>query len=80
MIRRYFLPNRQLTEDVEEYIDAWESLARPMMEMTNTRLQGFDPIVTLRSKEDGEIVQLPIWFLQAFNNNLKQKQEDKEEV
>lgn len=73
MIRKYFLPNRERTENVEEYLDAWESLARPMMEMTDTTLHSFDPGVSLRGKGDWGIVQLPVWFLQAFNENYKQK-------
>ena len=73
MIRQYFLPNREQTEDAEEYIGAWESLARPMMEMTNTTLHSFDPGVSLRGKGDWGLVQLPVWFLQAFNDNYKQE-------
>ena len=71
MTNRYFLPGnewpREQAKDVEEYLDAWESLARPMMEMTGTTLHSFDPGVSLRGR--GDIVQLPVWFLQAFNDN-----------
>ena len=73
MIRKYFLPHREQTENSEEYIDAWELLARPMMEMTDTTLHSFDPGISLRGKGDWGIVQLPVWFLQAFNDNYKQK-------
>ena len=73
MNRLYFLPNREQTENAEEYIDAWESLAKPMMEMTGTTLHSFDPAVTLREKRDLRIVVLPVWFLQAFNDSYKQR-------
>ena len=73
MTNLYFLPNRDQTENTEEYLDAWKSLARPMMEMTDTTLHSFDPGVSLRGKGDWGIVQLPVWFLQAFNENYKQK-------
>jgi hypothetical protein len=73
MMRKYFLPNSKITENAEEYIDAWKSLAKPMIEMTNTVLKGFDPGVTLQSNKDREIVQLPVWFLQAFNENYNKK-------
>jgi len=72
MNRLHYLPNRELTEDAEEYLDAWNSLARPIMEMTGTTLQGFDPYVSLQ-KGDWGIVQLPVWFLQAFNDSYKQR-------
>ena len=73
MNRPYYLPNRKRAKSVEEYLDAWESLAKPLMELTGTTLHSFDPGVSLRGKGSEGIVQLPAWFLQAFNDNYERR-------
>lgn len=80
MSRMYYLPNKEQTEDAGEYVDAWESLARPMMEMTNTTLHSFDPTVSLRGPYGWGLVILPVGFLQAFNDSYEQGLGEKEVV
>lgn len=59
------LPNGKFTENENEYVKTWKSFVKPLCDATGTQLVGFDPRVSL---SDGiDIVQLPLWFIKAFN-------------
>ena len=50
----------RFTEDVEEYIAAWEEIIMPICDLTGAELIGFDPSFQLEYGE--ESILLPVKF------------------
>ncbi len=73
-MNNYRMPNGEYTESFEEYSNAWKVLYTPLMEATGTIMHSYDSRVTLRAKENfyNNNVELPVWFLEAFNASRKE--------
>ena len=63
------LPDGTLTEDINDYLEAWQTLGRPIEEATGFYLYGFDP--TLSFSNGPLNVQLPVGFVEKMNEALE---------
>jgi len=72
------LPNNTYTVDVDEYSDAWHTLAKPIEEATGTKIHSFDPTISFcdhkQSSMSRNVVQLPVWFIERLNVALARQQ------
>ena len=59
------LPDGTYTNNQQKYIKAWEDIAQPIADATDTKLYAFDPDVCLSDSKN--TVQLPLWFVKNFN-------------
>ena len=71
-------PDGTYTKSPTAMLKAWRGISRELGVITGTRLTGFDPTVSLRNEETGELVQLPVWFVSSIHeyfvaNGLKGK-------
>ena len=65
------LPDGELTESTEEYLNAWQDLGRTIEKATGYTLYGFDP--TMSFSDGNSHVQLPVEFVMRLSNALKGK-------
>jgi hypothetical protein len=65
--------NNEYTDDVEKYCDAWHKLAAPIEKFLGLELSAFDPdFKFIDAKEKYKlIVELPLWFVEKFNEAIK---------
>lgn len=78
----YRKPDGSYTKSPVAMVRAWRAIAKELGVITGTRLTGFDPTVSLRNEETGELVQLPVWFVSRIHeyfaaNGLKPKPHQK---
>ena len=59
------LPDGTYTTNQDKYIKAWEDVAQPIADATDTELSAFDP--DIRLSDGRNTVQLPLWFVKNFN-------------
>ena len=73
----YGLPNGKQTKSSAKYIAAWRKFAEPLANATNTTPMAFDPGITL-AKPGSHIsgLHIPTWFVAAFNEGLKEKNDN----
>lgn len=73
----YKMPNiDRATTNVDEYVEAWQQLARPVEQAFNLQLSGFDPDFMF-IEEDGvrsRTISLPLWFVKKLNEVLLNKE------
>lgn len=69
----YRLPNGRKTESSREYLLSWEKFAEPLADATNTTPIAFNPGITLTKPDWSRSVQIPTWFVAAFNEGLKEE-------
>lgn len=67
----YRLPNGKETESGQEYVAAWRKFAEPLAHATQTTLIAFNPGITLAKSDRAGCVNIPTWFVTAFNEGLK---------
>jgi hypothetical protein len=74
MAKKFYgcLPSGEETSSVRKYVKEWKSLAVPIEKATGARLHGLDPSLSFITK-DGQSVTLPVSFVQALNEALKEK-------
>ena len=60
-------PDGTYTKSPTAMLKAWRGTSRELGAITGTRLAGFDPTVSLRNEETGELVQLPVWFVSSIH-------------
>ena len=70
----YRLPCGNLTQDFEEYAKAWQSLAKPICDLTGAELNGFDPDIQIIWNTDNvlasHVIHFPPSFLKKLNEAL----------
>lgn len=70
------LPDYQrVTEDVDEYTKAWQSIAAPLERDLGLTLTGFDPDFVFTKgnpQRAGATVMLPLWFVRDLSNKLNE--------
>jgi hypothetical protein len=54
------LPDGNITEDLDTYLNAWKREAQPLMDKTGWKLIGFDPSFQFM-KDDKLSITLPLW-------------------
>ena len=62
------LPDGILTDDFDEYVDAWQGIANPIEDATGWHLYGFDP--TLSFSNGKAVVQMPVDFAKDLSDAL----------
>jgi hypothetical protein len=62
----------------DEYIKEWRDLCRPIEEFMGLKHWAFDPDVAFELDKTHRI-DLPVWFLERFNEALKKVSSDKAE-
>lgn len=71
----YTLPDyKTVTTDLEEYLESWRDLARPLEEKLGLTLAGFDPeFAFTKGNAQGHVAQisLPCWFVRDLSAKLK---------
>ena len=67
----YRLPNYiDLVDTVDEYIEAWQTMAKPIEQAMGLTLSGFDPGFSFTKGNPNGVstsIQLPVWFVRDFN-------------
>jgi hypothetical protein len=71
----YALPDyAKVTADIDEYISAWQGMAKPVETALNLTLSGFDPefVFTKGNPNSGNAitVSLPVWFVRDLSQSL----------
>jgi hypothetical protein len=67
----YNLPStREITSDIESYVDAWESLVKPVLNKFGWELVAFNPNYVLSTK-DGVHFILPVDVVQAISDLVR---------
>lgn len=71
----YRLPDYQtVTEDVDTYIAAWQSLAKPVEEALGLNLFAYDPLFVFQKgnpqTSSVTTVELPVWFVRDLSARL----------
>lgn len=70
----YRLPNyTDLVDNVDEYVAAWQGLAKPIEQALGLTLSGFDPDFSFTKGNPNGMctsVQLPMWFVRDLNTAL----------
>lgn len=61
------LPDGTETDSAEEYANAWQGMVAPLARATGTILIACDPGFTLAKPDWSRSVQVPRWFVEAFN-------------
>lgn len=73
----YALPDYQtVTEDVDQYAQAWQQIAAPVQQALGLSLTGFDPDFMFTKgnpQRSGAVVSLPLWFVRDLANKLQSK-------
>lgn len=64
------------TTDLDKYLDAWKELARPIEELTDWELSGFDPGLHFRHKDhrSSRSLILPLDFVAQINALLTDRE------
>ena len=74
----YRLPNyTDLVDTVDEYVAAWNDLARPIEQAFNLTLSGFDPDYQFTKGNPNGMatsITLPTWFVRELSQVLERKQ------
>lgn len=73
--KQYALPDYQsTTSDIDQYINAWRELARPVELALGLQLSGYDPEFNFRKGnpqgQGSTHVTLPVWFVRDLSNTL----------
>lgn len=62
--RSYRLPDGTTVHSQTKYLKAWDDLIRPVAENLGMEAYGFDPGISLTSKQG--ILQLPLWVVRKL--------------
>lgn len=52
-----------------EYLKAWDEFIQPLADFLGIEPHGIDPTVSYR--HENEYVQLPVWFVELFNEKFE---------
>lgn len=66
MANSYTMPNAKLTKSVKKYIKAWEALIKPIEKEFEMQTIGFDPSISMKHKNGGRAVEIPVWFAEKL--------------
>lgn len=71
----YSLPDyKSTTDNIDDYIDAWQQLATPVEQALGVTLAGFDPDFVFRKGSPQMAsytsVSLPVWFVRDLAQSL----------
>jgi len=65
------LPDNTETESGEEYVEAWQVLARPIKEYFGFESMAFDPDYQFYNPDKQASVDMPVWLVKMLNQVIK---------
>lgn len=67
------LPDGTETDNAEGYIAAWHDLAHVVEAVSegDLQLRGYDPRFLFYSKQYGDMLTLPVWFVRMLEKYMK---------
>lgn len=66
MTTYYTTPSGKQTKSVKAYLKEWNALKNPIEKAFDMETIGFDPSITMKHKNGGRAIEMPVWFAQKL--------------
>lgn len=66
MATYYTTPDSKQTTSIKKYLTEWDRLKKPIEKAFDMQTVGFDPTLTMKHKNGGKSIEIPVWFAQKL--------------
>jgi hypothetical protein len=76
MTTYYTTPEGKQTKSVKVYLKEWDALKKPIEKAFDMEAIGFDPSLTMKHRNGGRAVEIPVWFAQKLVKMIEKSGEN----